>query len=428
MAIFGKLAYEDGVSTLTLLFVRFALATLIFGVLLAARPATARSLRGAGTRTLAIGLGLGAIGYATQAGLFFAALQRLDASLLALVLYTFPAWVMLGSFALGREQPTRRRVVALALSSAGLVVLLAGASAGAVDAAGVAMGLGAAVAYTVYILVADRAGLEISPLALTTLVCVGAACTLGLVGVVSGSLDLALSADAWLWLGLIAVVSTAVPIVAVLRRPRAGRPQHRRDPLDLRAGRHRRARLPRVQRGAHRHPARRAPCSCWRPRCCSPRRRAAACRCRRTTEPPPAGGSGYASARTTSVSGRTPSNFIASAASVALHGGLPRREVRDLDDQAHPVRAGRVAERAHGDAQRPEELLALGRREPVIDVVHLVEADECRHGRCVLSAARQETAISRCQVSATVPPGTAGAMGPASTPRRPPTGATASAR
>ncbi len=214
MAIFGKLAYEDGVSTLTLLFVRFALATLIFGVLLAARPATARSLRGAGTRTLAIGLGLGAIGYATQAGLFFAALQRLDASLLALVLYTFPAWVMLGSFALGREQPTRRRVVALALSSAGLVVLLAGASAGAVDAAGVAMGLGAAVAYTVYILVADRAGLEISPLALTTLVCVGAACTLGLVGVLSGSLDLALSADAWLWLGLIAVVSTAVPIVA----------------------------------------------------------------------------------------------------------------------------------------------------------------------------------------------------------------------
>lgn len=214
MAIFGKLAYDAGVSTLTLLFVRFALATVIFALLLAARPATVRSLRGAGRRTLAIGLALGAIGYATQAGLFFAALQRLDASLLALVLYTFPAWVMLGSFALGREQPTRRRVLALALSSTGLVVLLAGASAGAVDAAGVAMGLGAALTYTVYILVADRAGLEISSIALTTLVCFGAMCTLGLVGVASGSLDLALSADAWLWLALIAVVSTALPIVA----------------------------------------------------------------------------------------------------------------------------------------------------------------------------------------------------------------------
>ena len=214
MAIFGKLAYDAGVSTLSLLFVRFALASAIFALLLAARPATARSLRAAGSRTLAVGLALGAIGYATQAGLFFAALQRLDASLLALVLYTFPAWVMLGSFALGREQPTRRRVLALALASTGLVVLLAGASAGAVDAAGVAMGLGAALTYTVYILVADRAGLEISSIALTTLVCFGAMCTLGLVGVASGSLDLALGADAWLWLALIAVVSTALPIVA----------------------------------------------------------------------------------------------------------------------------------------------------------------------------------------------------------------------
>ena len=214
MAIFGKLAFDAGVSTLTLLFVRFALATAIFTIVLAVRPSLAASLRGAGGRALAVGFGLGAIGYATQAGLFFAALQRLDASLLALVLYTYPAWVMLGSLALGREQPTRRRVLALALSSAGLVVLLAGASAGAVDAVGVALGIGASLAYTVYILVADRAGLDIPPLALTALVCVGAMCTLGIAGVASGSLSLALSAEAWMWLGLIAVVSTAVPIVA----------------------------------------------------------------------------------------------------------------------------------------------------------------------------------------------------------------------
>ena len=214
MAIFGKLAFDAGVSTLTLLFVRFALATAIFTIVLAVRPSLAASLRGAGGRALAVGFGLGAIGYATQAGLFFAALQRLDASLLALVLYTYPAWVMLGSLALGREQPTRRRVLALALSSAGLVVLLAGASAGAVDAVGVAMGIGASLAYTVYILVADRAELDIPPLALTALVCVGAMCTLGIAGVASGSLSLALSAEAWMWLGLIAVVSTAVPIVA----------------------------------------------------------------------------------------------------------------------------------------------------------------------------------------------------------------------
>ena len=214
MAIFGKLAYEAGVSTLTLLFVRFALATVIFAVLLVARPSLAASLRGAGGRALATGFGLGAIGYATQAGLFFAALQRLDASLLALVLYTYPAWVMLGSFALGREHPTRRRVLALGLSSAGLVVLLAGAAAGSVDPAGVAMGIGASLAYTVYILVADRAGLDIAPLALTALVCAGATCSFAITGLLSGALQRDIPAEGWLWLGLIAVVSTALPIVA----------------------------------------------------------------------------------------------------------------------------------------------------------------------------------------------------------------------
>ena len=355
MAIFGKLAYEDGVTTLTLLFVRFALATLIFGVLLVARPATAQSLRGAGRRTLAIGLGLGAIGYATQAGLFFAALQRLDASLLALVLYTFPAWVMLGSFALGREQPTRRRVVALALASTGLVVLLAGASAGAVDAAGVAMGLGAAVTYTIYILVADRAGLEISALALTTLVCVGAACTLGIVGVLSGSLNLALSADAWLWLALIAVVSTALPIVAFFAGLARVGPEHRGDPLDVRAGRHRRARVPRVQRGADGRPAggRRA----------RPRRRGAARVAGAPRRAGPAGllrtVSGYASVRITSVSGRTPSVCIASAASGVCMAASKVARSGTSTMSATRFDAGLIAERAHRDAARPEELLAL---------------------------------------------------------------------
>ena len=212
MAIFGKLAYEQGVTTLTLLTVRFTLASVIFAVVLAARPSVGASLRDGGRRAVLTGIGLGAIGYATQAGLFFAALQRLDASLLALVLYTYPAWVMLASFALGREHPTRPRVAALGLSSCGLVLLLAGAAAGALDAAGIAMGVGAALAYTAYILVADRT--ELPPLALTVLVCAGAAGTLSVVGVLSGSLQLGFPARGWLWLGLIAVCSTAVPIVA----------------------------------------------------------------------------------------------------------------------------------------------------------------------------------------------------------------------
>src|SRR5215203_582677 len=71
MAIFGKLAYEEGATVGTLLAVRFAFAAALFWCLLAAgRGATLRALT---RRDVAIGLALGACGYALQAGLFFAA-------------------------------------------------------------------------------------------------------------------------------------------------------------------------------------------------------------------------------------------------------------------------------------------------------------------------------------------------------------------
>src|SRR4051794_18339684 len=204
MAIFGKLAYDAGIATLTLLLVRFAGGTAILALL--ARP------RGIKRRALAIGLALGAIGYATQAGLFFGALQTLDASLLALLLYTYPAWVTLAAFALGRERVTRARLAALALSSAGLVIVLANGVQGSFDTRGALMGLGAAVAYTAYILVADGAGPSIPPLTLSALVCAGATCTFAIAGLASGQIDFGFDSDGWLWLALIAVVSTALPI------------------------------------------------------------------------------------------------------------------------------------------------------------------------------------------------------------------------
>src|SRR3954452_23505361 len=206
MAIFGKLAYEAGVSTLTLLLVRFAAASVLFGVALGVR----RPARATG-RAIAVGLALGAVGYSLQAGLFFGALQRLDASLLSLLLYTYPAWVTIAAFALGRERPTPRRLVALGLSSAGLVIVLAGAASGDFDAVGAAMGIGAALAYTAYILTADGAPVP-PPLMLSTLVCAGATFTFSVVGLASGTLDFGFASEGWLCLALIAVVCTALPI------------------------------------------------------------------------------------------------------------------------------------------------------------------------------------------------------------------------
>jgi drug/metabolite transporter (DMT)-like permease len=120
--------------------------------------------------------------------------------------------VTIAAFALGRERPTPRRLAALGLSSGGLVIVLASAAGGDFDLVGAGMGVGAAVAYTIYILVADRSGVAMSPLVLSAFVCTGATFTFTVVGLASGSLDFGFSPSGWLWLGLIALVSTALPI------------------------------------------------------------------------------------------------------------------------------------------------------------------------------------------------------------------------
>jgi drug/metabolite transporter (DMT)-like permease len=221
MGIFGKLAYDQRATVGTLLASRFVLAAALFWSILLCSGA-ARGLRRLRRRDVGIALALGAVGYGAQAGAYFAALERLDVSLLGLLVYTFPVIVTVAAITLGRERGSRRTAVALTLASIGLVLVLAGAATGGVDALGVALGLGAAVVYSIYILSSEGVATRLGPLILSTLVCTGAAVTLTLAGLVGGDLHPGgVSAAGVAWLGSLAAVSTVGAIAlffAGLRR------------------------------------------------------------------------------------------------------------------------------------------------------------------------------------------------------------------
>lgn len=213
LGIFGTLASDAGANTASTLLVRFALAGLLFAVLLRVSGRLG-ALRAMPRRAVVTGLGLGAFGYSLQSALFFAAIDRLDVSMVALILYTYPAFVTVAAIALGRAQASPRAALALTVASAGLVLVLLAGGSGGFEVVGALLALGASLTYTTYILVSDGVIADVDPLALALLVLMGASASFTVGGLATGSLDLALSGEAWLWLALIAVVSTVVAVSA----------------------------------------------------------------------------------------------------------------------------------------------------------------------------------------------------------------------
>jgi drug/metabolite transporter (DMT)-like permease len=210
MGILGKLAYDEGATVGTLLVVRFTVAAALFWALLAVvrapRPRLSR-------RDLGLAVGLGAVGYAAQAGAYFAALSRIDASLVSLLVYTFPAMVAVAAIAIGRERANARRGAALVLALGGVGLVVAGAGTGALDPLGVALALAGALIYSAYILVSDGIAGRLDPRVLAAIVCTGAAVTLALATAALGDLRPGdLTAEGWLWLVLLAAIPTFVAI------------------------------------------------------------------------------------------------------------------------------------------------------------------------------------------------------------------------
>jgi drug/metabolite transporter (DMT)-like permease len=208
MALFAKLAYDEGVELETLLLVRFGLAG---GLLLGAAQLRGR-LRGMHRGAVVTGLLMGGVGYAAQSGLYLGALTRVDAAEVALVFAVYPLLVMVGAVLTRRERPTRRRGVALVVALGGVALVLGGAVGGGFGAAGAALAFGSALVYTLYILVGARVAGD-DPLAFAALVCCGAFTTFVASSTLRGVPDLSVSARGWLWLVMIAVVSTVGAIL-----------------------------------------------------------------------------------------------------------------------------------------------------------------------------------------------------------------------
>ena len=158
---------------------------------------------------------LGAAVYSAAAICYFRALLDLDPGTAAIIVYCYPAIVVVAAAALGWERLSARAGLAAVAAMAGVALVSATGTERRTSAAGVAFALGSAAAYAIFLLV----GRETRGLTLATATCAGAfvAITLlGVAGVAGGRLSTDFAARGLAIAAAIALLATALPIAFTL--------------------------------------------------------------------------------------------------------------------------------------------------------------------------------------------------------------------
>ena len=202
MPIFTKIAYAAGASTNTVLFLRFLIGAIFMFLLL-----KIQHLHMPTKKDMIIYFFLGAIGYVGQAYTYFVALRYTTAATVALLLYTYPAIVTVGSAVIFKEKMTARKVIALVLALSGAVTII-GTSIQA-DTRGIFFSLSSACIYSCYVLTTSRVVKPGESMQSSAFIMLGAAVVFGMFNLVGG-FEPPSSGQGYLAILAIALICTAV--------------------------------------------------------------------------------------------------------------------------------------------------------------------------------------------------------------------------
>ena len=152
VVIFGKVELRTGIPVVSMLGIRFGLAALLLVPVLAAVRLPLAPVPGERLGIVVIGMA----GYAVEASLFFAAVPHGTAGAVTLLFFTYPVFVTLASWTLGKGRPGWLTVAALACAVTGAALIIGTSGGIAIETIGVVFALGAALMFTAYLIGADH--------------------------------------------------------------------------------------------------------------------------------------------------------------------------------------------------------------------------------------------------------------------------------
>jgi drug/metabolite transporter (DMT)-like permease len=204
--VFARAAYDAGSDPISVLFFRFSIASIVMIPFIAVQKIPFPRGR------FLLGLMLmGGIGYVGQSFCYFTALTMASAGLVAILLYLYPAIVVILSSLLFKERITGLKVSALILALTGTVLTIGLGGGGSL--LGIALAMTAPLIYSAYILAGSKITKEVEILSSSTVVMISASFVFGALIAVKG-LNVPQTLMGWGGVLAIALISTVIAIIA----------------------------------------------------------------------------------------------------------------------------------------------------------------------------------------------------------------------
>ena len=216
-SIFIKFAYMQGLDADSVLILRMALsapvylAILIYLLIKQDKVQTQNQLSKA---VLIKVLGLGFLGYYLSSLLDLKGLQYVSAQLERLTLFTYPFWVAIIGYFLFKQPLTKRIIISLLISYLGLWVVMGQELqiTGNDVFHGTILVMAAALSFAFYILLSKAMINQLGSLLFTSLAMIASSLLVFIHGVIQVDLSLMqVTPLAWLWVSLLALLSTVIP-------------------------------------------------------------------------------------------------------------------------------------------------------------------------------------------------------------------------
>lgn len=210
--IFALYAYKGGANVTTLLFFRFTMAAVFFFLYVFKKNIKLDLTR---SQILSLFI-LGGVLYTLQSSFYFSSVKFIPASLAVLLFYTYPVFVALLSSLVIKEMLTAQIFSSIGLATIGLIMVL-GTSFNNINSYGVMLAFGAALVYSVYIVLGNRVVKQLPVMVTSAFVTLFASISYLVVGISTFNIKLDLTVEAWMAVAGVALFSTILAIFTFFR-------------------------------------------------------------------------------------------------------------------------------------------------------------------------------------------------------------------